>query len=178
MKNTNLLKYSYLKSCMNILLCLFCLLIPHLCNGDTELNDSDIKELTDIMVMETKHNTAAVQVFFSLREIFQERLKIAGGLHYCGKDELAIEIMPSVTELSLEAVDIVDSIDLSSIGITTLTDKDKSLLIKRAVTAATVYVYSTVELGEFFEIITPTYKDDICNAVIKSYKSILSDLQK
>ncbi len=35
--------------------------------------------------------------------------------------------MPSVTELTLEAVDIVDSIDLGSIGITSLTDKDKSL---------------------------------------------------
>lgn len=142
------------------------------CFANDTSTEIDYDALAKMINKETKLNLAAVDVFWGLREKFGKELLLTGGLLYCGKKELAFGVHPKIYDLFIEAIKITDGLDYTQYGLEEMTDGIRRELSRRAVTAATVYIYSAEEPATIYENMTPEFRNAYCTSVMKVYEEL------
>jgi len=159
-----------------IFLCIFIFICLPSISFSSEFDNIDFEKLNKSTKWEIRYNIAAVKIFHELRKNLGERLRVSGGLVYCGYPKKAQQIRPTTFELMAEAFGIMETLDLNDNGHIKLTDKRRLSLARRVITASTIYTLSGGDPVELVNGVIPNFKKRYCKTQLNSFKRIYADL--
>ncbi len=162
----------YLRSAMFLLPLLLCM--SSVMRADDAISD----ELMAVYRKEKRLDGAAFELFLALREKYGMRLRVAGQLVYCHEDRTAAIVQPVITDLILDADEMLDELNLKLYEIENLGRKERMELIRRAVTGTTVYMFSANDHGELIEKLLIDQKEKFCDGAKWTAVQIIEESKK